>query len=248
MRWKNFLALPLAALLLLGTACSESTPSEYSVDSGYVKPTPTPEATGFRSLGETIPYDGNSAWGDTGVVSSKMEATVNKVQLFENSADAGIPEEELDEIESRNRDGELRKTPFVLVDVTIKKLEGLEGTENKEDMDNWEYMSFALFSKRQLGWPEEKLVTQNFTGASKAYFSDHYETSYDYFSFWLDVGEEKDYQIGFFLTDPQEGVGLKDWDPETECLSTDRDLLLAVGNGMNGNFHEFVDLEPELEG
>ena len=138
MKWKKFLVLPMAALLLFGTACSESTPSEYSVDSGYVKPTPTPEATGFRSLGETIPYDGNSTWGDTGVVSSKMEATVNKVQLFENSADAGIPEEELDEIESRNRDGELQKTPFVLVDVTIKKLEGLEGTENKEDMDNWE--------------------------------------------------------------------------------------------------------------
>ena len=247
MRWKNFLALPLAALLLLGTACSESTPTEYSKPDGYVEPTPTPEAKEYYSIGETIPYDGEGVWSDGGMVYSKMEATVNKVQLFEDFTDAGISEEMLHPIEPYGRDGIIDETPFILVDVTIKKLEGLEQATDKNNLDNWEYMYFALFSNRQREYSKEN--NTEIVGLNPSYFSDHYQSdnSIDYGRFWLDIGEEKDYQIGFFLTDPQEGVGLKDWDPETECLSTDRDLLLAVGNGMNGYYSKFVDLEPELE-
>ena len=243
MNWKKFLALPLAALLLLGTACSESTPTEYSKPDGYVEPTPTPEVSEFRSLGETIPYDGEGVWIDWGMEYSKMEATVNKVQLFENFADSGISEEELSS-DAYNREGNLPEPPFVLLDVTIKKLEGLEELD-KGDLESWDYMTFALCSKRQREYCKE--TQQDVMWEDMSYFSGHDDSAYDYWSFWLDVGEEKDYQIGCFLMDPNFGIGLKDWDPEVNCLSTDRDLLLAVGNGMNGYYYEFVDLEPELE-
>ena len=60
-------------------------------------------------------------------------------------------------------------------------------------------------------------------------------------------GKKRIIKSGVFLMDPNFGIGFKDWIPEAECLSTDRDLLLAVGNGMNDYYYEFVDLEPELE-
>ena len=239
MNWKKFLALPIAAMLVFGTACSESTPSEYSKPDGYVEPTPTPETKEYYSIGDTISYNGKGVWSDMGMVYSKMEVTVNKVQLFENFADAGIPKEEL----SYPID-ESEMTPFVLLDITMKKLEGLEELD-KRDLESWDYMTLHIGSKRQREYCKEIQYDVIWVGTS--YFSGHDDAAYDYWSFWLDVGEEKDYQIGYFLTDPQEGVGFKDWNPETRCLSTDRDLLLAVGNGMNGYYSKFVDLEPELE-
>ena len=239
MNWKKFLALPIAAMLVFGTACSESTPSEYSKPDGYVEPTPTPETKEYYSIGDTISYNGKGVWSDMGMVYSKMEVTVNKVQLFENFADAGIPKEEL----SYPID-ESEMTPFVLLGITMRKLEGLEELD-KSDLESWDYMTLHIGSKRQREYCKEIQYDVIWVGTS--YFSGHDDAAYDYWSFWLDVGEEKDYQIGYFLTDPQEGVGFKDWNPETRCLSTDRDLLLAVGNGMNGYYSKFVDLEPELE-
>lgn len=118
-------------------------------------------------------------------------------------------------------------------------------SKEKSDLESWDYMTLHIGSKRQREYCKEIQYDVIWVGTS--YFSGHDDAAYDYWSFWLDVGEEKDYQIGYFLTDPQEGVGFKDWNPETRCLSTDRDLLLAVGNGMNGYYSEFVDLEPELE-
>ena len=104
-------------------------------------------------MGETIPYDGEGVWIDWGMEYSKMEATVNKVQLFENFADSGISEEELSS-DAYNREGNLPETPFVLLDVTIKKLEGLEELD-KGDLESWDYMTFALCSKRQREYCKE---------------------------------------------------------------------------------------------
>ena len=73
------------------------------------------------------------------------------------------------------------------------------------------------------------------------YFSGHgdWESDYKgYTYYWLDIGEEKTYQLGFFLNDPNSRWGGKD------CLtSVDSGLMMGVDTGGMGQVGLYVDLE-----
>ena len=70
------------------------------------------------------------------------------------------------------------------------------------------------------------------------YFSGHGDWGADYKGYtyyWLDVGEEKDYQIGYFLFDPNESPG-KDDDIRRMLTTAEGGLMLKV----NGRY---IDLD-----
>ena len=62
-----------------------------------------------------------------------------------------------------------------------------------------------------------------------------------YAYFWLDLGEEQNYQIGFFLKDPEESIG-RDAFPEEYVYSADEGLLMGIG--IYSTLY-YVDLEIE---
>ena len=78
------------------------------------------------------------------------------------------------------------------------------------------------------------------------YFSGHGEELSDdqgYEFFWLDVGEEQDYQIGFFLRDPAESLG-RDAFPEEFVYSADEGLLMGI---LDNSPLYYVDLGINAE-
>ena len=125
MDWKKFLAIPLAALLLFSTACSEQSPTGDVIPKGPTQEeeeqsnaSSALEEGGMKQIGDSISY---SAGGG-----AQMEATVQKVQVFDHYTDAGITEADCCY--------GVKDTPFILLDVTLKKVSGPE----REGEDDWD--------------------------------------------------------------------------------------------------------------
>ena len=124
-----------------------------------------------------------------------------------------------------------------MVEMKIKKLSGIE---KDTGMDSREITTvFALYSKEQLQWCEEHETEP--AGRTSGYFSGHGgwgQGGKEYAYYWLDVGEEKTYQLGFFLEDPN-----GPWGEKFSFTSVDGGLMMGVDAGGTGFDSLYVDLE-----
>ena len=234
---KKMAAFLLSAALLFACAgCSETAPEEVSQSDWVTVPTPNPDVSTEEpvKVGETFSMAGEYTGGDTGSSEpGKLEVTVLGYQVYDHYSDTGIPKEEF----SCGEKFEIPETPLVMVEMKIKKVSGAKEDTGMDSREN--FTRFQLYSKEQLQWckdhdetPGEKLAD---------YFSDHGELGKDYKGYsyyWLDVGEEKTYQIGFFLNDPNGPLGDDD-----DFTSVDSGLMLGVDTNGTGYTSLYVDLE-----
>ena len=243
MDWKKILAIPVAALLLFATACNEAAPSEPSntEEGTHFAPTPTPtEASRFKKFGDTISYSETEYQNDGSTIRTMLEITVTGAQVFDTFEYSGIPVEEtnsgsLNKVFDTDK-YTLPETPFVLVDVTIKETEG--PAERKSREKGLLMTIFSLHSKQQLEWCDSQDMAPVLREPS--YFSGHEAQTEDgkgYGRFWLEPGEEQEYQVGFFLVDLKDHAGVKDFHPEELVSSPDEGLMVSI-NGLY-----YVDLE-----
>jgi len=225
-----------AALFFACAGCSETAPEEVSQSDWVTVPTPNPDVSTEEpvKVGETFSMAGEYTGGDTGSSEpGKLEVTVLGYQVYDHYSDTGIPKEEF----SCGEKFEIPETPLVMVEMKIKKVSGAKEDTGMDSREN--FTRFQLYSKEQLQWckdhdetPGEKLSD---------YFSDHGELGKDYKGYsyyWLDVGEEKTYQIGFFLNDPNGPLGDDD-----DFTSVDSGLMLGVDTNGTGYTSLYVDLE-----
>ena len=237
---KKIVALILSAALLFGFAgCSESAPIEVSRPDWATDPTPTPDISSAEpvKIGETFSIAGTrvGSWDDGNgpPEPGKLEVTVLGYKVYDHYSDTGIPKEEF----SCGEKFDIEETPLVMVEMKIKKVSGVKEDTGRESREN--ITSFKLFSKEQLQWCEENEMEP--LGEVIGYFSGHgdWESDYKgYTYYWLDIGEEKTYQLGFFLNDPNSRWGGKD------CLtSVDSGLMMGVDTGGMGQVGLYVDLE-----
>jgi len=234
---KKMAAFLLSVALLFACAgCSETAPEEVSQSDWVTVPTPNPDVSTEEpvKVGETFSMAGEYTGGDTGSSEpGKLEVTVLGYQVYDHYSDTGIPKEEF----SCGEKFEIPETPLVMVEMKIKKVSGAKEDTGMDSREN--FTRFQLYSKEQLQWckdhdetPGEKLAD---------YFSDHGELGKDYKGYsyyWLDVGEEKTYQIGFFLNDPNGPLGDDD-----DFTSVDSGLMLGVDTNGTGYTSLYVDLE-----
>ena len=242
MKWRKSLSALLSACLLLScTSCSfvenyfgvtqEEKQLQQQEESRASALSSALEPGNIKKLGETITYNHLDAWPDEGPTYSKLEITVTGAQLFDSFADSGIPAEEtypgfLNEMLDTD-EYTIPETPFVLVDVTIKKVE----SNSKQDgpySNGILCTIFGLYNRQQLEWCKEN--DQEPMSQDPYYFSGHGEGFSDdqgYEFFWLDVGEEQNYQFGFFLRDPAKPLGRESF-AETYVYSADGGLLMGI--------------------
>ena len=231
---KKMVAFLLSAALLFGFAgCSETAPEETSKPDWWVEPTPTPDGSNLRKKGEPFTVQQISSWDDEGPKYTTLEVTALDYEVFDSFQDTGIPEE----------DGYLlNDQPFVLVKVKIKKLDG--PNEPPEDRESWlRAGNFGLVSKKQLE-NKRKGIIESILRRELNYFSgidqsierdDEFWRSPD--AYWLDVGEEKTFELGFCLDDAEEFVG----NPNDLFDSLEDGLVLGYWGGSE--IIPYVDLE-----
>ena len=228
-----------AALLFACAGCSETAPIEVSRPDWATDPTPTPKASSNEpvKIGETFSVAGRrvGSWddGDGPPEPGKLEVTVLGYKVYDHYSDTGIPKEEF----SCGTEFDIEETPLVMVEMKIKKVSGGKKDTGRESREN--ITSFQLYSKEQLQWCEEHEM--NPMGGRIGYFSGHGgwgEGGKEYGRYWLDIGEEKTYQLGFFLYDPNGPWGGKDW-----FNSVDGGLMMGVDAGGTGFDSLYVDLE-----
>ena len=233
---KKIMAFLLSAALLVACAgCSEAAPEEISKPDWWVEATPTPDVSTVEpvKIGETFTIEGvdDGNWDNGPPEREKLEVTVLGYKVYDHYSDTGIPKEEF----SCGTKYEIEETPLVMVEMKIKKVSGIEkdtGMDSRESITR-----FQLYSKEQLQWCEEH-ETQPIEKLS-GYFSDHGDWEDNGYSFyWLDVGEEKTYQLGFFLNDPNGPWGGKDG-----FTSVDGGLMMGVDTNGTGFTSLYVDLE-----
>lgn len=235
---KKMAALILSAALLLGLAgCSESAPMETSKPDWWVEATPTPDGSNLKKKGEPFTVQQVSGWNDEGPAYTTLEVTALDYEVFDSFQDTGLPEE----------DGFLlNDQPFVLVKVKIKKLEG--PSEKPKEREEWPKANcFCLYSKKQLE-NKKKGIIEDIFAQELNYFSgiDHTLERDDEFwrspdAYWLDVGEEKTFELGFCLDDVEELAKYNEYDPENLFCSVEDGPILAYDNGTG--MVPFVDLD-----
>ena len=225
---KKMAAFLLSAALLFACAgCSETAPEEFSKPDWWVEPTPTPDGSNLRKKEEPFTVQQISSWDDEGPKYTTLEITALDYEVFDSFQDTGIPEE----------DGFLlNDQPFVLVKVKIKMLEG--PSEKPKEREDWpKANSFYLYSKKQQE-NKKRGITEYISALELNYFSgiDHSLKRDDDFwrtadAYWLDVGEEKTFELGFCLHDAEELAKYKDYDPENLFCSAEDGPILAYDNG-----------------
>ncbi len=235
---KKMAALILSAVLLFGFAgCSEAAPMETSKPDWWVEATPTPDGSNLKKKGEPFTVQQVSGWNDEGPAYTTLEVTALDYEVFDSFQDTGLPEE----------DGYLfNDQTFVLVKVKIKKLEG--PNEPPENRESWlRAGNFGLVSKKQLE-NQKKGIIEDILSQELNYFSgiDHTLERDDQFwenadAYWLDVGEEKTFELGFCLDDAAELGKYSDYDPENLFCSVEDGPILAYDNGTG--MVPFVDLD-----
>lgn len=229
MDWKKFLAIPLAALLLFSTACSEQSPTGDVIPKG-----PTQEEEEQSNASSALEEDGMKQIGDSISYSAgggvQMEATVQKVQVFDHYTDAGITEADCCY--------GVKDTPFILLDVTVKKVSGPE----REGEDDWDTLGEFHLTNQEGLQLEAQGKNEVLISPEMCYFSDHRpvekeEDEKGYNKYWLDPGEEKTYQLGWCLHDGSER-GPRE--PNVVLLMETEGLVLAVGADVTQE--QYVDL------
>ena len=235
---KKMAAFLLSAALLFGFAgCSETAPEEFSKPDWWVEPTPTPDLSSVEpvKIGETFNVAGRSIgdWDNGPPERGKLEVTVLGYKVYDHYSDTGIPKEEF----SCGTEFDIEETPLVMVEMKIKKVSGVKKDTGRESREL--ISCFELFSKEQLQWCEENEMQP--MGEMCDYFSGHGDWDADYKGYhyyWLDIGEEKTYQLGFFLNDPNSRWGGKEY-----LTSVDSGLMMGFTSNSNGHVVGYVDLE-----
>ena len=199
---KRFLPAVLA-LLLLCAGCQEQAPGE-SVASNVENAQQEQEQSeasaameegGMKQIGDTLLYKDWVRDEDGQSVESQVEYTILKAQIFDHPSDAGVSEEDCCY--------GYKDTPFILVDVKAKKLTGPEKMVDESSMNS--ISCFGLTNRESL----ERLANgeEAIMSPEMCYFSGHPEndeTQKNYCCYWLDVGEEKVFQMGWCLHDGSE--------------------------------------------
>ena len=216
MDWKKLCIIPLAALLLTATACNEQAPDSSAVavltqeEKERSAASAVLEEGGMKQVGDPVPY---SSFG------AQMEATVQKVQIFEHYTDAGIQKDDCS--------FGVKDTPFVLLDVKVKKCSGPE----REESDWDSFGAFTLTNKENF---ERK--SQGETGVMSpeiCYYDGpgkNRENDAKGYEFWLDPGEEGLYQLGWCLHDGSE-KSIRE--TAVVLLTETEELVLAIGPGSS---------------
>ncbi len=198
MKAKILLALLVSLLLCAG--CQEQAPGE-SVASNVENAQQEQEQSeasaameegGMKQIGDTLLYKERVRDEDGQFVESQVEYTILKAQIFDHPSDAGVSEEDCS--------FGYKDTPFILVDVKAKKLTGPEKMVDESSMNS--ISCFGLTNRESL----ERLANgeEAIMSPEMCYFSSHTENDEaqkNYYRYWLDVGEEEVFQMGWCLHD-----------------------------------------------
>ena len=241
-RKKCALAGVLAALLLF-TSCDtinaylsgeQQTPQEPAEAQRAEDAKKATEEGGMKKIGDTVEYEGLG-----GVT---MAYTVQKVEIFDDYRDSGIPKEELEPCKPNDN-------PIVVVEVKAKKVSGPEkrkpsGEEDK--FDNYESITDIRIYNGDL--MEEEKKTGSALMPNILYFSGHPSAEEDPVRryqgrFWLDPGEEEVFQVVWQVADPvfEHGKRMIAFD------NLDGGLYLHIGVESSPPVGAYVDLEMNVE-
>ena len=241
-RKKCALAGVLAALLLF-TSCDtinaylsgeQQTPQEPAEAQRAEDAKKATEEGGMKKIGDTVEYQ--DFWGVT------MAYTVQKVEIFDDYRDSGIPEEELELREPNDN-------PIVVVEVKAKKVSGPEKREARgaeDKFDGYQYINDIRILNGEILDEEKK--TGNTLLPNILYFSGHPAVEDDpigknYACFWLDPGEEAVFQVVWQVQDPvfEHGKRTLGFD------NLDGGLYLHIGGDGSPPRGAYVDLEMNVE-
>lgn len=238
MGMKKMLPL-LAAMMLLFTACSEQAPGQslaqngdnVQLEQGKQEASAALEEGGMKQIGDSFSHLEMVTDENGKEISSEIEYTVQKVQVFDHYTDAGIAEEELT--------FGYKNTPFVLVEIKAKKL---NGPEKQTGVESTNSINFIQLTNKEGLEAQAKTGENSVLSPELCYFNDHYEGykpgGKNYTNYWLDVGEEKVFKIGWCLHDGLE-VGAKE---ESIRLLTETNGLILSLNNFSESENEYVDL------
>ena len=241
-RKKCALAGVLAALLLF-TSCDtinaylsgeQQAPQEPAEAQRAEDAKKATEEGGMKKIGDTVEYQ--DFWGVT------MAYTVQKVEIFDDYRDSGIPEEELEPCKPNDN-------PIVVVEVKAKKVSGPEKREPSGEEDKFDdYESIAVIRILNGDLMEEEKKTGSALMPNILYFSGHPSAEEDptrmhQDDFWLDPGEEEVFQVVWQVEDPVFEHGKK----SLRFDNLDGGLYLHIGVESSPPKGAYVDLEMNVE-
>lgn len=154
-----------------------------------------------------------------------MEYTVQNVQIFNHYTESGIPKSEFD--------FGLSDLPFILLEVKVKKVGGLqwEDASHKDLITN-----LCVFNQSMM---EEESKGNSVVVPEVCYFDgDPGAVGKEKGYYWLDPGEETVFQVGWCVHEPWTGR-----DKIDAYLSDTEGLVLKV-SGLFGE-EKFIDLSTE---
>ena len=242
-RKKCVLAGVLAALLLF-TSCDtinaylsgeQQTPQEPTEASRAEEAKKAMEEGGMKKIGDTVECE------DLGDVT--MAYTVQKVEIFDNYRDAGIPEEEFSQYPPLN------DNPLVVVEVKAKKVSGKEKQKVNDEEDKFdEYSNIGDIRILNRGMLDEEKETGRAYMPEILYFSGHPSAEDDsigqhYCKYWLDPGEEAVFQVAWQVEDPVFERGQK----AIIFDNLDGGVYLRIGGSSSPPVGAYVDLEMNVE-
>ena len=241
-RKKCVLAGVLAALLLF-TSCDtinaylsgeQQTPQDPTESQRAEYAKKATEEGGMKKIGDTVEFQNRR-----GVT---MAYTVQKVEIFDDYRDSGIPEEELEPQEPN-------ENPIVVIEVKAKKVSGPEKREpsgEEDKFDDYQLISdIRILNGEML---EEEKKTGNSLLPDILYFSGHPSVEDDpigqhYYKYWLDSGEEAVFQVAWQVQEPvfEHGQRTLGFD------NLDGGLYLHIGGDASPPRGAYVDLEVNKE-
>ena len=221
MNLKKLCILLLAGAMLFCTACSETPPIDDPVaGGGGTAATPSEKPTSSQEeelLGKTLLYR-SYAYKENEAFPIDYEFTAENIQIFDNYQESGFSKEEFAE-------EYITDQPFVLLDITIKKTSG----PKKEEVPYHDTIELLKLANREMQ-DAEKSGRQPVSSPIACYFSGHSQEGY--YTYWLEPGEKKTYQVGWCLSAP--GNTGKD---DVVSLTNTQGLALYLGlnEGLNSD-------------
>jgi hypothetical protein len=214
---KKIAASLLLLCLLFSTACSNSTgggANDIKNEPAISAAASALEENGMKIIGEPVRY---TEWNGT-----EMEYTVQDVKIFDHYLDSGIAESEF--VFGKSDE------PFILLNIKIKKVSGSERS-SEDEYDN--IFSLQLYNKNML----EAVANGEYPLIPEiCYFSGHQNVEKQYYSYWLDPGEEAIFQVGWCVNGPRTGRDQGAYLNDTEGLA------LHIGSASNYDGGKYVDL------
>lgn len=224
---KKLFALFLAGAMLFCAGCSETSPiDDTPVGAGGTAASPSENSTSSQeedgTLGKTLLYR-SYAYKENEAFPIDYEFTAENIQIFDNYQQSGLPKEEFMEEYTTDQ-------PFILLDLTIKKTSG----PKREEVPYEDTIELLKLANREMQ-DAEKSGRQPVFFPVPCYFSGHSQEGY--YTYWLEPGKEKTYQVGWCLSAPGD-TGKEN----TVNLTNTQGLALYLGleEGLNGDCIELT--------